>query len=67
LEGQLSGDLVKDAPLYLHIAKLSSELGEKERAEREWQRAFEAFQALVKKEPKNWKWRSGRCVADSQR
>jgi len=28
----------------------------KERAEREWQRAFEAFQALVKKEPKNWKW-----------
>jgi tetratricopeptide (TPR) repeat protein len=56
LEGQLSGDLVKDAPLYLHIAKLSSELGEKERAEREWQRAFEAFQALVKKEPKNWKW-----------
>lgn len=56
LEKQLSGNLVKDAPLYLRIAKLSSEIGEKERAEREWQRAFKAFQALVKKEPKNWKW-----------
>jgi hypothetical protein len=56
LENQLSGDLVKDAPLYLRIAKLSSELGEKERAKKEWQCAFEAFQVLVKKEPKNWKW-----------
>ncbi len=56
LESQLSGDLVKDAPLYFRIAKLSSELGEKDRAEREWQRAFEAIQVLVKKEPKNWKW-----------
>lgn len=55
LEGRLKSK-PDDAPIYCRIAEISTELGEGEKARWAWEQAAKAYQALIAKEPKNWRW-----------